>query len=1501
MGHFLNKTLKDIANRYKLSRGYRVEFYPGWDCHGLPIELKAIEATLGKSKPKKDSKEKDTKKQEELDQAENDEKNQQNAKINSTEPIPLDEIPESYKCRITGQVLWGMNTPIHYHPQRKQLQLRDLASKFAQSAIMRQKKNMQDWSLLGDFQNPYITMDPTFEASETLVLGNLIEKNSLYRQLMPVYWSPSSKTALAESELEYQDITSTAVYVCMPIVQHGGVFKTQPKPLLNNNNGGSDNIQINPEALSLLIWTTTPWTLPANRAICVAPEGQYSHVKVSTTMSVVWKGHVYDIVQDKNIVMIQSQIDALAKNWSSLGGFNFDSFKQFLPQDVDADTGTNPTQIPLPPGTKLIKRAQYDPEVHGSKAVITKGKDKGQIADMFLERKISHEIVQADVNGTDLAQCQYISPLSINLKSYLMTDAESCIDFDLDSGEISSLRPKVDADGTQTKPRKFTLPTHKVIPADHVLVDQGSGCVHTAPAHGEEDFLVGQQNNLPVACPVDEKGEYTSDVGPELCGVSALEGGSKMVCKFLQNNGALLHREEYEHRYPHDWRTLKPVMLRATSQWFCKLDQAKETAKNALQDVFVTTDQARSRLTSFIDSRDRWCISRQRYWGLPLPVFYKGDQQEDVLCGKEITLHLSKIYAVLGTQAWWTLPSWRLLPPSQRGKINKRYQGIALDDIVSEYLKNNGIQENRIATSDVTMATNRHDYTSLETLNGEETVLDPVTGNKVPKTKKIVTHIDDEPIIGLPNDFYDCDWKIGEDTVDVWLDSGSSWFSALYNKLSQSHLDGKYFENKGDMSSPQDEASGDDQVNNLFGSLKRKQTQNEQQQENFDPYKAIFGDLQKIRPKNYDELIGQNKPDNNVDELSWQADLYLEGTDQHRGWFQSSLLLSSLLTGYSPFKALHSHGFVVDDNGRKMSKSLGNGVEPDSIILDQGHGVDVLRCWAASVDCSRDATMGKNTIQTTIDFVRKWRGVMRFALGSLSTHQRLIPKAQFALEQEKAAQEKTEKAAGGAKKVAKSEPTQAELQEQIDQEWDFDPNTDLVPYNELHILDQYVLHHLQLTLKECEQGYQHYQLHKVINSIRQFMQGPLSSVYFDLSKDRLYANQSNHKDKKTALTTLYFVFSSLLKVMTPVLPHLSQEIFSFIPSRIQKGLIRGLNQPREGEGEIDFSQISTDIVMNSGWVEIKPEWENGQVVQHFDYISGLRGSVNQCIEVFRQQTNLIKEQEKKAAEKAQKATAAAAAVAAATVTDEAASGGKNNKNQNGEGKKGGKKNAKKDNETQEEALPQPTLQINGDVASLPKVGSSNEVDVVITIHAPNGAENSSKFAQLLSSLNTDQFHELFMVSSTVVQIDTNPIQQSTQTQASNTNVFNIRSQFDAHSPSSQRQLLETTTSVKMEDTDEVLNITIGVAKSTGSKCPRCWRFSSPHDSISQSIETTKNTIEKGSVQLVYKSFIPTSQHFLQKNMQELNDNHHLAAHDDILCQRCDDFFTQELGGDKLHL
>lgn len=705
-----------------------------------------------------------------------------------------------------------------------EVELRAKCREFAHKNLKGQESEFKRLGVLGNWENPYLTIDPEYEAEQVRVFGEMYKKGYIEKGLKPVYWCAACETALAEAEVEYADHTSTSIYVRFKFDDES-VKKISS--ILNNANGNKD--------VYAIIWTTTPWTIPSNMAISMHPRFEYTFFE--------YKNDVYVAAQEL------------------LASF--------------------------------LKDVEWD---------------------------------EADIKvlGT-------------------------CVGQDLEL--LATKHPLVD--------RKSPI-----ILGEHVTLDAGTGSVHTAPGHGLEDYEVGCKYNIDVFSPLDGSGIWTETVGiPELVGVPYYKGNS-MVIEMLQNCGALLQQQDIQHSYPHCWRCKKPVIYRATPQWFVKVDKFRDKALEAIHGVKWIPASGENRIGNMVESRTDWCISRQRAWGVPIPIFYCEDCGE-VICDDRTIANVARIFEEESSDAWVKYSAEELLP---------------------------------------------------------EGYVCPKCGKKHFKKEK--------------------------DIMDVWFDSGVSW-RAVVEKRS--------------------------------------------------------------------EELGHTP-----------VDMYLEGSDQHRGWFQSSLLTSIATQGKAPYKQVLTHGFVFGEDGRKMSKSLGNYIRPDDII--KNYGADILRLWAASVDYRNDIKIGNNIVGQLTEIFKKTRNTARFLIGNL---------------------------------------------------FDFDPNSDYVEYDELKNIDKFALHKLNKLIAEVTEAFENYEFYKYFQSLQNFAAVDLSSFYLDIVKDRLYTAGKKSLSRRACQTVLFENLMALVKILAPVMPHQAEDIWQNVPEVQRGGLVSILlsdwpvvnekwNNP---ELEADFTKI----------------------------------------------------------------------------------------------------------------------------------------------------------------------------------------------------------------------------------------------------------------------------------------------------------------------------------------
>lgn len=641
---------------------------------------------------------------------------------------------------------------------------------YAAEQVDKQREQFKRLGILGEWENPYVTMDKTYIANQISVFGEMAAKNLIYRGLKPVYWSPSSESAFAEAEIEYHDKNSTSIYVAFPLVNVEG-----------------DLVDAN-----LLIWTTTPWTLPANLAVSVHPQMTYSLI----------------LVDGKKYLVLKSLIE------------------------------------------NLKDKLEWD----------------------------NVELVKEYV-GNQLENITYRHPL-----------------YDR---------------------------TSNVILGDHVTDVDGTGLVHTAPGHGEDDYIVGMKYNLGVLSPVDAKGHMTEEAG-KYEGMFYEKANTEIV-KDLEELGVLLKQEVITHSYPHDWRTKKPVIFRATPQWFASIDPLRNDLLEAIKNVNWTPSWGEVRLSNMIEGRSDWVISRQRIWGVPLPIFY-AENEEPILDSKVIK-HVASLFKIHGANIWYEYDAKDLLP---KGYTNEN-------------------SPNNIFTKEV-------------------------------------------------------------DTMDVWFDSGTSY---------------KVLEDRG---------------------------------------------------------------------LPFPADLYLEGSDQYRGWFNSSLITSVATTGLSPYKKIVSHGMVLDGKGYKMSKSIGNVIDPLKVISQQG--ADIVRLWVATSSYQSDIRISDDLIKQTSEAYRKIRNTFRFVLGNIS---------------------------------------------------DFNPLTDHIAYSMRGRINRVMTLKYFDVVNKAIDAYDNYEFDKVYRIIMPFIINDFSAFYLDFIKDVLYIESKNNFERRAIQSTLYDIILGLLKLLNPIIPHTTSEAYWEMP------------------------------------------------------------------------------------------------------------------------------------------------------------------------------------------------------------------------------------------------------------------------------------------------------------------------------------------------------------------
>ena len=653
---------------------------------------------------------------------------------------------------------------------------RNKCKDYALKQVDKQRADFKKLGVIGDWENPYLTLDPKFEAEQIRVFGKMVDKGYIYKGLKPIYWSPSSESALAEAEIEYRDHTSPSIYVGFELVSEDGVVEKGTK---------------------FVIWTTTPWTLPANLGIAVHPDFEYQEVKVN----------------GENYLLAKERVNFLAEQF---GWENFELGKTVLGKELEYLLCQHP----------------------------------------FLDR------------------------------------------------------------------------TSTVILADYVTLDSGTGLVHTAPGHGVDDFIIGQgKYKLGVLSPVDNQGNLTEEAG-QFAGQFVFDA-NKNIIAHLAETGALLKQENITHSYPHDWRSKKPIIFRSTPQWFCSIDAFRSELLDAVDRTKFYSEWGKPRLYNMIRDRGDWVISRQRVWGVPIPVFYA--ENGEAILDNTLIEHVAKIFEVEGSNVWFYKDAKELLPEG---------------------------------------------YTHPGSPNGEF-------------TKEM-------------------------DIMDVWFDSGTSHQGCCALR----------------------------------------------------------------------------------DDLTYPADLYLEGSDQYRGWFNSSLITSVAISGEAPYKELVSAGFVMDGNGNKMSKSLGNVISPNDV--GKQLGAEIIRLWSASVDYTQDVRISNDILKQVSETYRKIRNTFRFLLGNLFNGS-------------------------------------------------FDNRTDLLSYDELEELDKYMVLKFEKVVAKVLDYYENYQFNSITTELINFFNVELSSFYLDYGKDILYIEAEKSHKRLSMLTVLYTVLSKSVRLLAPILSFTAEEVYDNMP------------------------------------------------------------------------------------------------------------------------------------------------------------------------------------------------------------------------------------------------------------------------------------------------------------------------------------------------------------------
>lgn len=685
---------------------------------------------------------------------------------------------------------------------------RKQCAKYAFKQVDRQRKQLLRLGVVGDYENPYITLTKEYEKGQIEIFADMALKGYIYKGLKPVNWSPSSESALAEAEIEYKDVTAKTIYVRFQVTEAKGPISVGDY---------------------FVIWTTTPWTLPANLAICLNPLFTYGVFKTD-------KG---------NLIFLKSKAEELKE---TLGLSECELIKEFKGSEVE------------------------------------------------------------------LSKCKH---------------------------------PYYDKDSL-------------IILGDYVSDDAGTGCVHIAPGHGLDDFKVCLKYGIKPYCPVDEHGYMTKDAGEELAGLFYEEANDKSI-ELLERNGALLKLIEITHSYPHDWRTGKPLIFRATPQWFCSLSAIKQNLLDEVEKVSYSPKWGKVRLHNMIEGREDWCISRQRAWGVPIPIIYAEDGT--AILDKKVFDHIAELIGQYGSNVWYEREAKDLLPEG---------------------------------------------YTTEHSPNGLFT-----------KEK---------------------------DILDVWFDSGSSFRSV---------------------------------------------------------------DMAKGYP--------------------YPADLYLEGNDQYRGWYNSSLILAVATTGIAPYKSIVTHGMIVDGNGEKFSKSKGNGVDPNKIC--DTYGADILRLWVSTIDFQAESKLSEELIKIVSESYRKIRNTFKFMLANLFD----------------------------------------------DAEHVFDPECEY----ELSELDKMILAKLNSLMETVDKEYASYDFIGVQSAIFNFMVNDLSAFYLDLAKDVLYCDAVDSLRRKGVQKVLYEMVRKLSIALSPILPFTMEEVNDHLHKGATPGSIALSDYPTEKVDEVALNEYKNLVAIRN--------------------------------------------------------------------------------------------------------------------------------------------------------------------------------------------------------------------------------------------------------------------------------------------------------------------------------
>ena len=714
LGTALNKVLKDIIVKQKNMSGYCSPYIPGWDTHGLPIELKVLK---------------------------------QMGVENGAVPAP---------------------------------ELRKHCAEYAHTQVKNQMNQFKRLGVQGDFDDPYLTLKPEFEAREVEIFGEMYKKGYIYKGLKPVYWCPDCQTALAEAEIEYANDPCHSIYVKFKVTDDKGKFTAMGLDL---------------DKTYFVIWTTTTWTLPGNLAICVGPEYEYTVVKAD----------------GENYIMAAELVPAAMK-----------------------------------------------------------------------ARGVENYTTEGSFKGSELEYMKTAHPF-MNRESL-------------------------------------------VIVGDHVTLESGTGCVHTAPGFGVDDFEVCKKYpEVGITVPVDSKGILTEAAG-KYQGLKT-DAANKVIAKDLEESGALFALEKIVHQYPHCWRCKNPVLFRATEQWFCSVKDFKAETVKAISDVQWIPEWGEDRIKGMVNDRSDWCISRQRTWGVPIPVVYCKDSGKPVVTDETVKA-VSDMFRKEGSDSWFIKDVKDIIPAGTKCGC-------------TEFVKE-------------------------------------------------------------------------KDIFDVWFDSGVS-------------------------------------------------------------HRAV------MKERGFDVPV----------------DLYLEGADQYRGWFQSSLLTSVATTGKAPYKAVCTHGWVVDGEGRAMHKSLGNGIDPQDVIKQ--NGADILRLWVASSDYHSDIRISKDILKQLADTYKKIRNTARYILGNICNGD------------------------------------------------GFDPDKDMVAPADMKEIDKWAIIRLNALIDKVKAAYDAFDFHVAVHAIHNFCVTEMSNFYLDIIKDRLYCTGEKSPERRSAQSAMYIILSAVARMIAPILSFTAEEIWKHMP------------------------------------------------------------------------------------------------------------------------------------------------------------------------------------------------------------------------------------------------------------------------------------------------------------------------------------------------------------------